>query len=256
MKGSSAVKLPSGRKLEYKIKSSARAKHLRLKMTIREGLTVVVPKGMSENEVNEIVTGKRLWISNQLDKFDEVRHLIVDEADSACPEAVDLPAVSESWRIEYRSTKAKTVGARTDRDGRIVVYGAITDKKRCKAALRRWLARRAKEHLSHLLESFADTTGLHYSRLTIKNQRTRWGSCSAKKAINLNCKLLFLPPESVRYVILHELCHTIELNHSKRFWAHLRQLEPQTDLLHGYMRDAWKRIPAWAHPMKPHIDSL
>jgi predicted metal-dependent hydrolase len=78
------------------------------------------------------------------------------------------------------------------------------------------------------------------------NQRTRWGSCTAHGRVSLNCKLLFLPRELVRYVIAHELCHTLESNHSSRFWAHLRQFEPRSDALHGKMRDAWKLVPTWA----------
>ena len=67
--------------------------------------------------------------------------------------------------------------------------------------------------------------------------------------ISLNAKLLFISPALVRYVLTHELCHILESNHSRRFWNHLHQFEPQTDLLHGRMRDAWKMIPGWAHPV-------
>ena len=80
----------------------------------------------------------------------------------------------------------------------------------------------------------------------IKNQRTRWGSCTRQGRVSLNCKLLFLNREQVRYVMGHELCHTLELNHSVRFWALLRQFEPRADALHGSMRDAWTLVPAWA----------
>ena len=243
------IDLPDGRQLDYEIRPSAKARSLRLKMTALEGLTVIAPKGLDERQVVELVTGKRDWIAAKLDQFEEVRHLLVDKV-SARPEAFDLPALAESWRVEYWTTKGKTVGARTDQQGRIQVYGVVTDDERCKAALRRWLARRAKETLTPWLESLAAESGLRSSRVIIKNQRTRWGSCSADGVISLNAKLLFLPPKLVRYVLLHELCHTLERNHTNRFWTHLRQFEPQTDLLHGQMRDAWKQVPAWAHPLK------
>jgi predicted metal-dependent hydrolase len=61
-------------------------------------------------------------------------------------------------------------------------------------------------------------TSLPYNRVSIRGQKTRWGSCSSDKNINLNYKLLFLEPEFVKYIIIHELCHTIHLNHSREFW--------------------------------------
>ncbi len=240
------IDLPDGRRLDYEIRPPAKARSLRLKMTAREGLTVIAPKGLDEQQVVELVSGKRDWIAAKLDQFEEVRHLLVDKV-SARPEAFDLPALAESWRVEYRTTKGKTVGARTDQQGRIQAYGAVTDDERCKAALRRWLARRAKETLTPWLESLAAESGLRFSRVIIKNQRTRWGSCSADGVISLNAKLLFLPPKLVRYVLMHELCHTLERNHTSRFWTHLRQFEPQTDLWHGRMRDAWKCVAVWAY---------
>lgn len=243
------IDLPDGRQLDYEIRSSDKARHLRLKMTAREGLTVVAPKKLSDQQVKELVSGKRKWIAERLSQFDEVRQILGENV-SACPTAFDLPALAESWHVEYWRTKSKTVGARTNQVGRVVVYGAVSDNERCKAALRRWLARRAKETLSPWLVSLSADHGLAYNSISIKNQRTRWGSCSASNVISLNAKLLFLPPALVRYVLMHELCHTLEKNHSRRFWAHLRQFEPQTDLLHGQMRDAWKMIPAWAHPMQ------
>ena len=241
--------LPNGRQLSYEIRHSTKARSLRLKLTARDGLTVIAPKGLDERQVVELVASKREWILVKLKQFDEVRHLLSKQK-AARPESFDLPAMAETWCVEYQTTKSKTVGARTDRQGRILVYGAVDDIERCKAALRRWLARHAKEALAPWLDAMAAENDIHFSRVIIKNQRTRWGSCSAKGVISLNAKLLFLSPKLVRYVMMHELCHNLEHNHTNRFWAYLRQSEPQSDLLHSQMRDAWKQVPAWAHPVQ------
>ena len=243
------IDLPDGRQIDYEIRPSAKGRSLRLKMTVRDGLTVIAPKGLSKRQIVELVAGKRDWIAARLDQFKEVRHLL-GETSTACPQAFDLPALAESWRVEYRETKARIIGAKTDRPGRLLVYGAVGDSEGSKTALRRWLARRAKETLGYLLESLSAETGLRFNRLTIKSQRTRWGSCSVNRVISLNCKLLFLSVDLVRYVLIHELCHTLEHNHSNRFWSHLRQFEPKTDVFHDQMRESWKRIPAWAHPVQ------
>jgi len=244
------ITLPGGRRLDYEIRFSAKSRHLRLKMTARTGLTVIAPKGLDSKRVTELVAEKSDWIVTRLVHFDEVRDLI-GKKKSTPPQAFDLPALAESWRVEYRETRGKTVGARTDRSGRVLVYGAVADVERCNAALRRWLARRAKEVLGQSLRTLATEAKLRFTGLTIKSQRTRWGSCSKDRVISLNSKLLFIPRDLVRYVMHHELCHIVERNHTQRFWTIVRQYEPKTEVLHGCMRQAWKLIPAWAHPIHP-----
>lgn len=245
MSGTLRLELGDGRKLEYRIRRSARAKSLRLKLSAREGLTVIAPEGLGEARVEELVRGRRDWLGTRLERFEAVRHLL-GVAPAAPPAAFDLPALAETWRVEYRPTKATTVGARSELAGRVIVAGAIDDDERSKAALRRWLARRAKDALAPWLRSLAVEVGLRFDGISVKQQRTRWGSCSAGGAISLNAKLLFLKPAFVRYVMTHELCHTLEPNHGMRFWTLLRQFEPRTDSLHGEMRDAWKQVPLWA----------
>lgn len=218
---------------------------LRLKISAREGLVVTAPVGIERRRVMQLVASKSAWIAERLSQFDTVRHLM-GHTTPARPQAIELPALAESWRIEYRTTRSRTVGARTDRQGRIVVAGTIGDVAACHAALRRWLARHAKDALVPWMTNVAQQIGLGFADLNVKNQRTRWGSCTLKGRVSLNCKLLFLPREQVRYVMVHELCHTLEHNHSSRFWAHLRTFEPKADALHGQLRDAWKLVPAWA----------
>ena len=66
-----------------------------------------------------------------------------------------------------------------------------------------------------------------YGRVAIRDQRTRWGSCSSKQNLNFNYRIVFLPPHLADYIIVHELCHLLELNHSERFWAHVARACPE-----------------------------
>lgn len=239
------IDLPDGRGLDFEIRPSARSKSVRLKLSAREGLVVTAPAGVGPNRVVELVTGKADWIAKRLTQFDAVRHLLT-VPEPVRPQAFDLLALAESWRVEYRETRSKTVGAGTEKPGRIVVIGAVDDAAACQAALRRWLARRATDALVPWLARVSQETGLPFADAGLKNQRTRWGSCTRAGRVSLNCKLLFLPRELVRYVFVHELCHTLEHNHSQRFWALVRRHEPEVDFLHGRMRDSWKLLPGWA----------
>ena len=156
-----------------------------------------------------------------------------------------IPCCSEP-AAQKASCAREGAGAKTDQPGRVVVYGAIEDVKACHAALRRWMTRRAIETLPPWLERVAAQCGPTPTDIAIKNQRTRWGSCASSGRVSLNCKLLFLPRDLVRYVMVHELCHLLEPNHSDRFWAHLRGMDRAADAHHAQMREAWKLVPAWA----------
>lgn len=243
--------LPDGSRLEYRIRSSARTRNLCLRITM-EGLTVSAPAWLSIPRIRDVVAGKSEWIAARLARLAEARLLA---ANTPLPRAITLPALAENWQVTYRQTCSESVAARPILPGTILVSGAVADEARCKAALRRWLARRAKEALGPRLETLAAETGLRFSRLTVKNQRTRWGSCSSVNGISLSCKLLFLPAELVRYVLLHELCHTREHNHTARYWSLLRQHEPEASALHQRMRAAWHHIPFWAHPVRSRVQT-
>jgi len=88
------------------------------------------------------------------------------------------------------------------------------------------LARQAAKELPVRVRKFAPLVGVDYGRITIRSQRTRWGSCSAKGNLNFNCLLMLCPEEVRDYVVIHELCHRKELNHSPRFWAEVEKVCP------------------------------
>ena len=88
------------------------------------------------------------------------------------------------------------------------------------------LADQALEIISTRVEDFAKIIGVTYGNITIRNQKTRWGSCSSKGNLNFNCLLMFAPPEVLDYVVVHELCHRKQMNHSKAFWSEVEKVFP------------------------------
>lgn len=88
------------------------------------------------------------------------------------------------------------------------------------------LAQKAREILLQKVRHYASVIGVDFNRITVRNQTTRWGSCSAKGNLNFNYLLMLTPPEVIDYVVVHELCHLKELNHSKRFWDEVRSILP------------------------------
>ena len=88
------------------------------------------------------------------------------------------------------------------------------------------LAEEALKVIPARVEYFARVIGVTYGKITIRNQKTRWGSCSSKGNLNFNCLLMLAPPEVLDYVVIHELCHRKQMNHSKAFWSEVEKVLP------------------------------
>ena len=88
------------------------------------------------------------------------------------------------------------------------------------------LADKALQHIPKRVSYYAKQIGVTYGKITIRNQKTRWGSCSSKGNLNFNCLLMLTPPEVIDYVVVHELCHRKEMNHSEAFWAEVEKVIP------------------------------
>lgn len=89
------------------------------------------------------------------------------------------------------------------------------------------LSKRAKEYIPQRVEFFANQMGIEYGNITIRTQKTRWGSCSSKKNLNFNCLLMLTDLDIIDYVVVHELCHIKEMNHSQKFWAEVERVLPE-----------------------------
>ena len=88
------------------------------------------------------------------------------------------------------------------------------------------LKKEARNHLASLTEYWAEKIGVSYGRISIRGQKTRWGSCSSKGNLNYNYLLILCPDDVIEYVVIHELCHRIYMNHSKRFWEKIEEFCP------------------------------
>ncbi|MGH8378739.1 MAG: M48 family metallopeptidase, partial [Gammaproteobacteria bacterium] len=168
---------------------------------------------------------------------------IVD-ANLSLPVEIDLYAIGEHWQVRYRQHPGTQV--RVTAGGRLLtVYHAGDDESDCREALRRWLARCAREHLGVRAQRLGADAGFSYRRLQIRGQKSRWGSCSSNGTLSLNYKLLFLKPELVRYLLVHELAHTRVLDHSTRFWKLVARHEPRWREFDKELGEAWRDVPAW-----------
>lgn len=240
------ITLSDGRSITYHYRRSARARHVGLRLSRSAGLLLTVPRNVTLAQVDAVVLAKSAWISKHLDRFATLPPVVpIPAVPAPLPLAIELPALGESWTVAYEPSGIAGVSVRALAPGELQLRGAVTDAELCRGALRLWLAQRAEVTLLPQLRELAIAAGFSYERGQIRGQRSRWGSCSGRGTLSLNWHLLFLTPQQVRYVLLHELCHTIELNHSPRFWQLLLRHQPDSETLRKSMRRAWQELPAW-----------
>ena len=247
MTASNPGKPLSHKGISYTIMVSRRAKYARLKMSPHVGLVVVVPVGFDKKLVAGIVESRREWIEKVQQTFESCRLPVVAGNEGALPVVIDLAGIGESWRISYHADGNSRLAAKETDGGELIISGPVHEHERCHDMLCLWLKRRATLKLAPQLMRLASVHGFKVSNVTVRKQRSRWGSCSTRGTVNLNLNLVFLPPLLVRYILVHELCHTLHMNHSKQYWSEVARYDPDYLEHDREIRHAWRFIPTWAN---------
>jgi predicted metal-dependent hydrolase len=229
----------------YILRISEKARHVRFQVSVEKGLEVVVPKRFRVSRVPSLVEKNSQWIERAFRKAEVLHGKIGPAEDWQRPEEIGFLALDLTWRVVSRRDDTKPVILEESSDRTLVLHGAINDGGACQVALKRWLTDKAKAYLIPKLKQVSDETGFSYSSVSIRQQKTRWGSCSSRRSISLNARLLFLPPELVRYVLVHELCHTRHLNHSPNFWRLVASYLPDYRRIDRQLRGADRWMPKW-----------
>lgn len=228
----------------YSIRESRRARRVILKVSTNCGLEVVVPQGFDCRSIPDIVEAKRPWIETALGRLEGKGYSREDV--TSLPESIHLRAAERRFEVRYRRTQGASLKLAEEDHSVINIEGDLSNIEGCRDLLKMWLRHQGRFHLIPWLERESRETGLHFGRVQIRGQKSRWGSCSSRGTISLNCSLLFLPPDLVRYVLIHELCHTMHLNHSGKFWSLVTKMEPECRVLDAEVNSARKLVPFWA----------
>jgi hypothetical protein len=231
---------------DFITKVSLRAKHVWLKITGETGLVVVVPKGFDTSRIPSLLSKEKEWIERNLHRI-ITRYRQYRSFANELPEEIPLAAIGQTWKVKYH--KASCLGLHLYEDDALTVslWGDVEDVDKCRIALSFWLRAKAKRYLVPLLKKISREKMLPFQNVSIKGQKTIWASCSQNKNLNINYKLLMIPRKLVHYVFLHELCHTRHMNHSRHFWALVKNLEPGYREYDSALRTAWRALPAWVH---------
>ena len=224
----------------YVLKKHPRAKHVRFRASVRHGLELIVPLRFNLKTIPAILERNRTWIEKQLLVL---KARFTKEAVSL-PQEIEFAAFHQVWTMTYVSgTSRLKLISRPGQE--LVLFGKIQDEAACKKKLVVWIKAQAKELLLAALEEVSQELGLSYKSARIRDQLSRWGSCSAQKALSLNYKLLFLPKPLMRHILIHELCHTVHLNHSEKFWLLVAQHDQDSQKHRRALRKASSYLPLW-----------
>lgn len=207
--------------IPYTVRRSARARHVRISVDARGEVEVVLPQRAREREAVRFVADKQRWIERHVARARAAQEVVAAREGT-------VPLVGEELLLEPQPGRT-----RAHRRGDVLLVPAGD----AGPAIERWYRRAARAEIAVRLDAAAAALGVRYTALTIRNQRTRWGSCSVNGAMSFNWRLLLAPEPVLDYVVWHEACHLRVMDHSPRFWALVEEHVPGYREPRRWLRD-------------------
>ncbi len=221
---------------EVNMHYNSRAKNFSIKLAPHKGIRVTVPRGMSFEAAEKSVIERTEWIKQAIQKIQKIENqaIIFDE--------------NSNFKTKFHQLKIQKskLGKITGQIGNGLIEVNYPENLSVKdVQLQNFikkliiiaLTKEAKVILPQRLKEVAIKYNFRYNRVSIRNAKTRWGSCSSENNISLSLHLMRLPEHLIDYVLLHELCHTIEKNHGPRFWALLQKVTGNAKMLAKEMKN-------------------
>ena len=250
------------RELRYTLVESQRARRVYFRIVQGRGLVITVPRRFPKRELTALIEEQREWA---LQALADMESRVPAQYRQWPPQRLHLRATGRWLEVVYLPVGGGCEESTGDPADNTCLYWRLepslpgcaepvdtlelTVDSLCREDVARLVAaalkHHAREYLAPRLARFAADAGLRYRRLSIRGQRTLWGSYSSSGTLSLNYKLLFLPPELLDYVLWHELAHTRHLDHSSHFWNLLDRLCPGARSLDHRLGDAGRFVPPW-----------
>ena len=225
------AELAAGGRVLVDVRRRANARRLSLRVNQTDGrVSVSAPKWVSQREIDRFLREHQSWLDNALDG--------VAERETASF-GVRLPI--EGVEVEIVPTGASRGAARLVGE-ELQVPGNDADAP---ARVRAFLKARARDRLVEQSSRFAAALDRPFSKVTLRDPRSRWGSCSSSGRLMYSWRLILAPPEVLTYVAAHEVAHLVEMNHSRRFWANVEALMPEYAAPRRWLREHGKGLHRW-----------
>ncbi|AWB26536.1 M48 family metallopeptidase [Halococcoides cellulosivorans] len=205
-----------GHSVEYDLRRSADATKPRIDVDIH-GVTVVIPDA-TDVDPEEVLQENAVWVVEKKAKYDTYREEIPERS---YEEGAMFPYLGDEREVVVERRSSSVVSENALRLARHHV-----EETSVKRALETLYRRKARETFEERAEHFAEQIGVTHEQIEVRNQRTKWGSCSTTGTLGLNWRLMMAPPEIVDYIVIHELAHLREPNHTDAFWSLVGEHDP------------------------------
>ena len=224
------------------IRVSRRSRRLAVRVYPDARVEVIVPPRARPREVEQFLAAHREWIADK--RAQALRNRPAPEVFP--PARIDFAVSRESWRLHFAGgTGRLRVAEEAGEGGGILEVSGAWTPAALRKSLRAWLLKAALREPEPRVAALSAATGIAYSRVSVRRQRSRWGSCSVRGTISLNACLLFQRPEVVDYLIVHELAHVRHMNHSARFWQLVERHCADWRALDRELVQGWRHVPRW-----------
>jgi len=217
-------------KLSYTTQRSARRRKLTITVERDRSIVVHAPAGISDERIQQLVESKRQWI------HDKIKH---PQKYQALPHPPGKELVNGESALylgrQYRIEMVKTGSPGVQFSQRFLI--PVSHEKKRTEALREWYVNKAEEKIVPRVKLHARALGVDVAEVKIVDNRFRWGSCTLRNNVNINWRLIKAPMFAIDYVIVHELAHLIESNHTPRFWNIVRAQTPTMDKAKAWLKE-------------------
>ena len=216
------------------VRRETRQKTVSLVVDPDDSITVVVPERVRDREIAEFVSAKSSWIRKKLEQNEKLRTLR-----PVRPLAAGTKILFRGQEYLLSVSHGKRAGARLVNDRLEVTLGggAVAVEDALRSALKAWYIEQGRIAFPERVGFFAQAIGVHPGPVSVRWMRSRWGSCSNSGRLSLNGRLMLAPPAVLDYVIVHELCHLVELNHSPAFWRLVSDAMPGFRVHRHWLRE-------------------
>ncbi|MFC7071193.1 M48 family metallopeptidase [Halobaculum lipolyticum] len=222
----------AGDTVEYTVRESTRAERARIDVGLG-GVTVVVPEESGVDPA-AVLSNHAEWVR---DHAAEAAARRADLPTRRFEPGATFPYLGEPHEVVVETRPYSVVD-----DGALRLAAHHVDDTSVKRALETLYRRTARDRFERLAEEYAPAVGVDYGRIEVRNQRTKWGSCSTTGTISLNWRLQLAPPAIGEYVVVHELAHRRELNHSPAFWAIVAEHDPEYERHREWLAEEGGRL--------------